>query len=504
MNELKKINYKEVCIVSLIGILFLLPFLSSFSYSIDDYHLLGVYNLNIENMGYNYYSTGRFVEGIIAEILSMFNLLPINKPFGQLFFIVSLALLGVYIAQFLRIKEATVRILFSSLFMLNPFLGELYYYSTVTVFCGFATLFLFLGFVSATEFCNSKKKRYAILALVGYYCSLSTYQIFFPIIIYVFVYMLLKYILSGDGVEEKFKSVWMHIGIYIVSFILFYGVMSIAFKIKPPTLQYNMDNVSNMISMMLSVDYWKFLLLQLKTFLIDDNHMNSALVFNVIMITQAIVAFIIIVQNVKKEKTLIQKILSCSVRYVLFEILIGIGWISLAGFSIVRPNELSYRSFIAYSILVALLMYLLYICIKNNTVKKMVLGIMCVLVLVSGIRFGRVALDTHRLNTMENNLANRIVYRLEEFENFNPNAPVVILGGPNIKYPANYGAGNYNTPALAEFSKVLVINEISGYNFQLPSQEAYDKAYQNLDVIGCWPASNSVVEIDGVYIVRFY
>lgn len=503
MTELKKIDYKTVLIVSGIGIILLLPFLASFSYSIDDYHLLQLYNIDIEHMGYNYYSTGRFVEGIIAEFLSWLNLLPVNKPFGQAFFLFAMALLAVYIADVLEIENNMVKVVFSLLIVFNPFLAELYYYSTATVFCGFATLFLFLGFLFSVSFTKERKFIYVLLSILCYYCSLGTYQIFYPIVFYVFVFWFLEKLITGVNIREVlFKSMPL-IVIYLGSFILFYLVMKIAFIIEPPFLQYNMDNPSNMLSSFLSKDFWFVLIYILKSFLLEDNYMNSSLIFWMVWFIQCYIVFVILCKNCSKRKTYIRKILFVLGRFFVFEILIIIGFVSLAGFNITSPGNLSYRSFVAYGILIALLLYLIYKHCDLTIGKNAIMCVMIIVALSNGIRFGRVALDTYRLNTIENNLANRIVYRLEELEDFNPSARVVMIGTPNIMCATNYGVGSYNTPALSDFSKILVLNEISGYNFQLPTQEDYDLVNQNLESIGCWPSENSVIKINDVYVVRF-
>ena len=90
MNQIFRNNKQGVAIFVLgcfAGILGALPFISNLIFSIDDYHLWNVYDINWEMMGYNFYSTGRYIEGIISEILYRLNLQPLNRPMGALVFI---------------------------------------------------------------------------------------------------------------------------------------------------------------------------------------------------------------------------------------------------------------------------------------------------------------------------------------------------------------------------------------------------------------------------------
>lgn len=480
-----------------VSVLFLLPIISNFMYSIDDYHLLQVYNINIANMGYNYYSTGRFVEGILAEIFSIFNLLPINKPVGQLLFSFSLCFLGTVMIKELKINGRVKKIIFVLIFALNPFWGELYYYSTVTVFCGIAVLFLAFGFVFSERYEESHKIRYLLLSMIFYYCSLATYQIFYLIILYLIVYWFLEVIFDS---ESTIKNVWkkrkVYIYTYVGSFILFYIIMKIAFSVKEPTLNYNMDNIGDFIKGLFQKSYWNELFYNLKYYLLSDNEMNSKLLFLIMII----VPFLYISIQIWKYE------IGCKKNYILFvakelllALIICIGIILSVGFSLLRISEISYRSFTTIGIFEALLILLAQ---KKNEKSKVIAFVALACVLINGTRMGRVALNTYRLNSVEENLANRIVYRLEEMENFNPNATLVLFDSPVISNINMADLGDYNSSALSNFSKVLMVNEISGYNFKLPTSEEYELATTYYNNMSCWPNKSSVVSVNDIYIVR--
>lgn len=494
----EKDNICLMIIVGIISLLFLLPLVSTFLYSIDDYYLIQTYKIDLQNVGYNYYSTGRFVEGIIAEILSFLNLLPINKPMGQLFFIATLSYMGIYVAEVIGIEKQIYKIGFALIFVLNPFFGELYYYSTVTVFCGFAILFLLIGFRYSIKCSNRFKIRYLLIAVFGYYCSLATYQIFYPIVLYIIVgYFIKEVIIENIKCKDFFRKHKVEIIIYFLSFIIFYIVMKVSFCLKPPSLQYDMDSVSTIISRVVNKEYWQEIFTQLKLYLFRDNAMQSVFLFELVLFVASILMIKRIFSNQERCPIYIYLIKTIGLCIIIF-----IGVVMTLGFGILG-TQISYRSFTSFGVFEALLIYLAFPRKKEGNIGRIIslIGILCII--ANGTRMGRVALDTYRLNIIENNLANRVVMRLEETENFNPNAKLVIIGNPTTGKVGNVYEGDYNTPALAQFSKVLMINEISGYNFQLPTNEDYEKAYTFYNEMESWPSEKSIFQMGDVYVVKF-
>ena len=130
MDKQHKIEREDFLVwfgVFFVTILSILPYLASKIYSIDDYHLLNLYNLNWETLGYNFYSTGRPIEGVLAEVFYRFNLQPLNKPMGAVAFVAAISFCGIYMSKYLDINEIRYKIIFVLLVTLNPFFAELYY-----------------------------------------------------------------------------------------------------------------------------------------------------------------------------------------------------------------------------------------------------------------------------------------------------------------------------------------------------------------------------------------
>ena len=132
-----------ICSISLI--LAAMPFIANLLYRADDYVLLGEYNINLSTMWYNYRAYGRYIEGLLADILYKFNLSPLTKPMGIYCFIAFNVMLGIYIVEKLDVKDSVLRGAIVLASVSNPFLIEKYCYSTIPIFSGFAMLFLVMG-----------------------------------------------------------------------------------------------------------------------------------------------------------------------------------------------------------------------------------------------------------------------------------------------------------------------------------------------------------------------
>lgn len=474
MIKIDRKDFKDIIFVFCLACIFILPFLSMFSYSIDDYHLLYMYNLNINSMGFNFYSTGRFVEAIISQILSVFNLSPVNKPIGQLLFLLSLVLLGNQMLNWLEVFDN--RKLLLLLFVTNPFFGELFYYNTNMFFCGCAVFFLYIGF-----YCLSNKHNYFI-AFLMFCCSLATYQIFYPILFYILLFKLFVLLSNGKKLLESIKILKAELLVYFIAFFVYYFFMKVAFIFVPPFLNYEFKAS---ISREYFVELWQKYI----EFLFSENDMTCGWFFCVYLFVLSF-AFTINGIYARKVKSII-----------LFFVGIVLGLAGLAGFSLLRVSDISYRTFTTYSIFLVFIAVAVIKC--NRKFNRLVCIFVLIITLTNGIRMGRVAVDTVRLNTIENNLANRIVERIEEFDGFNPKAKLVIFGVPFISQGKNVSGdmGNYNSPALAEFSKVLVINELSGYEFQLPTEDDVKLAYSHVCDMDPWPGQKSVIKDGDMYIV---
>jgi hypothetical protein len=502
-----KESLKLFIISATITFLYYLPYITNTLYSIDDYFLNQIYNINIKEMGYNFYSTGRNVEAILAQIFYNINIQPLTKPLGPILFIFSLCFLGVHIIRNLKIESFWVSLGFILLFTTNPFFSEIFYYSIVPAYSAFAILTLCIGFVIGEIYAKERKIYLLIISVVSYVFSLSIYQIFFPIVFLIFVFkLILAQHLQDEEVNEKnsLKNKLVPLFLYGLAFFVYTIVLKILFFIWPPTLKYSGASFGEILKNSISIEYWIKIFTNIKLYIIRDNPFNSS-VINIMLwlLVIGIVASYIFknkIGNSISGKKIVH-IVSCSA------ILMVLGLFICLGFSILRPDEISSRSLTSFGIYQGVLILLVYKLakVKGKPINKrcVLISVMTIIILFGNMgRIGRSALDLYRLNTLERSLATRIVSRLEMDQRFLPNAKLIIIGTPQIGQLSQTTFGDYNVPSLQQFSKVLMINEISGYSFQMPNNDDIEKANVILKKMEPWPSSKSIEYIDGTFIIK--
>ncbi len=107
----------------------------------------------------------------------------------------------------------------------------------------------------------------------------------------------------------------------------------------------------------------------------------------------------------------------------------------------------------------------------------------------------QVFLDEHRMNTRDMLRSNRIVSRLEARPDFAAVKELAVVGGAwNYPLPAATTYYDLNVSALyAPWSRVAVINEVSGYNFTATTDAGkLDAAKRYCAAAAPWPAEASV------------
>lgn len=111
--------------------------------------------------------------------------------------------------------------------------------------------------------------------------------------------------------------------------------------------------------------------------------------------------------------------------------------------------------------------------------------------------------DQMRVNLRDMAKANRIVSRLEALPGFSPTEGVAVVGGQwGYTSPLKTVQGDMNISALfAEWSKIYLLNEVSGYNFQPVPPDARGKAQEYCLTAPKWPASEAVARIDSFGVV---
>ncbi|MGA9624182.1 MAG: malectin domain-containing carbohydrate-binding protein [Bryobacteraceae bacterium] len=105
--------------------------------------------------------------------------------------------------------------------------------------------------------------------------------------------------------------------------------------------------------------------------------------------------------------------------------------------------------------------------------------------------------DQVRLNLRDMAKANRIISRLEALPDFTPTEGVVLVGG-QLGYlsPLKTVQGDMNISALfAEWSKLPLLNEVSGYNLQRAPPAVVEKARGYCLTAPKWPSTQAVIRL---------
>jgi hypothetical protein len=486
-----------------------LPYIVLPLYAIDDYFLYQIYDIGLPHQWYNFYSTGRLVEGVLAEFFRLSNLQPITRPIGPILFILSLSFLSVTLLNSLRLKQFLLKLTFCILIVLNPFLAELFHYSSITVYCAFAIASLAVGFEYGRRYSLNGGWLDLCISVAMYSVSLAIYQIFYSMI---FVFLLLLVALdlvklkSEYGVDENNKRGLREFIPYILAFIVYTIALKIIFSIYPPPLPYPGTSLGEFVVNLANHDYWFRILFNINTYLFKDNPFNSANLNLLILLFLAYSMFDFIFNSFVNDKSRANIV---NTVYITMSLILvsTIGFFGCLGFSVLRPWEISGRSLTAFGLYQALIVVLGFLLLRRNKPLSKFKVVLCtlivgVIILGSAGRVGRVALDQYRLNSFDKSLATRIVTRLELLTDFAPSAKLIILGAPNEGTLSRTGFGDYNISALQHFSRVFAINEITGYSFQNPSNEDINAARIATQNLKPWPDKESVISDHGKFIVK--
>jgi Glucosyl transferase GtrII len=115
----------------------------------------------------------------------------------------------------------------------------------------------------------------------------------------------------------------------------------------------------------------------------------------------------------------------------------------------------------------------------------------------------RIFADQHRLNMRDLAKANRIMARIESLPDHAQIRNVVVLGGSwRYDQPIHTAQGDMNISAFApEWSRLAILNEISGNDFHEPAPDIKAKAVAYCRTAQKWPEAASVISIGAAAVV---
>jgi hypothetical protein len=470
---------------------FLLPL-----YSIDDYYLYHLTEINIGSLGYNFYSYGRFLQAGLAQIASELDIQPLGRPLGPLMYLLSLLGFGTVSANVLGIRTLQERVLFIILVTTGGFHIEILSYSMVPFYGAFAVAACALA-LHLSNLAYSRKLIWpAVAAVVSYTAALSTYQIFIsmPLITALVVLWGLK------NVKEAF-----YLGsIVAISCVLYTGVTMLIFLVAPPSISVDGMRLEAIDSFAEVGTFLELHAVNYNNFLFTSNPFISR---TAIVLLLSVVPAVMIVSGLSNKTVgtlgAVSSALGCYILLVLTSMIV------LLGFGVLRPfpGQISGRSFVSFCMVQAAVFAFPLLQSGQLTLPKWgkitvaTLAIFTVFINVS--KFGIAAFDQYRTNEFDKALAVRIVSRLEQSPDFLPNSVICIIASNTVfgHYPYG-GMGTFNISAITHFSRTFLLNEVSGYEFQMPSAEQVAYGEEVSAKMEQWPSAQSILFHAGVFYVR--
>jgi hypothetical protein len=490
------INILSFAYAGCISLVAYAPFLFLPLYSIDDYYLYHLADINISSLGYNFYSYGRLVQAGLAQIASELDIQPLGRPLGPLLYLLSLLGFGTVSANVLEIRSLWERVLFISVIATWGFHIEILSYIIVPFYGAFAVAACAFA-LHLSNLAYSRELFWpAIVAVVLYTAALSTYQIFIsmPLITALAVLWGLK------NVKRAF-----YLGsIVAIGCVLYTGVTMLMFLVNPPSISVDGMRLEAIDSVAEVGAFLKLHAVNYNNFLFTSNPFISRTAI-VLLLSVVPVVFIVSGLSNKTAGTL-GTVSSAFGGYIL---LVLTSMIALLGFGVFRPfpGQISGRSFVSFCMVQAAVFAFPLLQSGQLTLPKWgkitiaALAIFTVFINVS--KFGIAAFDQYRTNEFDKALAVRIVSRLEQSPDFSPNSVICIIASNTVfgYYPYG-GMGTFNISAITHFSRTFLLNEASGYDFQMPSAEQIAYGDEVLKTMEQWPSAKSILFHDGVFYVR--
>lgn len=354
-----------------LGVIAFMPYLVMPLYSIDDYFLYQLPDINTTNLGYNFYSVGRFGQALVANFLSFFNLQPLTRPVGPLLFLGSLIYLGAIINEKLDRKDGIERLLVTTCVALNPFNIEILHYSIISFYSSLAVIFLALGLQTTFLFVTSSKYRYAILSAFLYATSLSFYQIFYPIAALAIILLLITTLQTNFHSKTFYHNAGKYFSPYFLGFLVYTLILKISHKLSPPKLIYAGADLALLFKKLLTRSYWDRIQSNINMYMVGDNAFSS-FNLNIVVLAFSILSVVCIYLFLSGEN-LTRRLINIFVNYSLLFLFFLCGIFCCLGFSCLRPEpgEISGRVFMAFGLFQAALVILpLILCEKQLTPKS--------------------------------------------------------------------------------------------------------------------------------------
>lgn len=459
--------------------------LFSLSFSIDDY----AFFLHAEDPVF-YLNQGRWG----AQILnSFFHYIGIESLYAPTLLVavslVGLVWIGIIICRFWKISENT---LLSSLavlaIILHPYQAEIYTFRIANINFIFPMFFAFWALYYA-----SWKSRNFLLAAIGFMFSLSVYPIVLNYVLVAIVFSLVIEIVRDfkQGIRANYKSVISEtkfipklasLALGVFSYLAVDKLVTHFMKIPHPAVKDFLETAD--ISSRLA---------QLKELFSGVFFGAEPIIpmgLKTILVAIFLLCLIGIIRVIKKNNLRREDISNVAVVLLLLSagILSTVG--VLLALKIWWPVP---RDIAAIGIFWAGIIAIIGLTLEEKI--RTVSYILCGTVFLGFIGINNhIFVDQKIVNLRDAQKADRIVVRLEENPDFMNLKSLAIIGGYwGFESPLKTAQGDMNVSALSvSWSKVYLINQITGYNFLSPTKEENSEAEKYCLTAPKWPSAEAI------------
>jgi hypothetical protein len=482
--EKLKPSRQELQIIALASIISFVARWAAFfplAYAIDDYRTS--LSTSCSDMEYLYISQGRWGLYLLNRVLELIGFdLYYYSTFGFVLSSIFLILSGVVICRIWNIKDSTPSFMVVIFTVIHPYQVEYFTFKVASLF-GLPLFLSVLGLYLSTF-----NRIMYIIAIISICLSLSIIQtpmnyLSIVLLFYVMSAIIRKYsncdrmdwvsAINSRDMLHSFSAVFLGSILYVIISIIIVILYNYAPEGRAEVLPLTALNmrISQLWTLLKTMFFIKEPLLPLA----------YKRIFSFICSARNALLF-----NGKKG------FLSFSVIFVLFFMsLLSVVGLSL-GLKVWWPVP---RVLSAISLFWGGIIAFTYIQASNSSMKMIVL-IPAIVLLIGAIAINNTVLTEQlKVNMRDRQKACRIIARIEARPDFEKVKKLAVIGSV-WGYPSaiRTAVGDMNISAFgASWSKLAILNEVSGYNFLPPDSEEYKYAEGYCSNSPKWPHENSIV-----------
>jgi hypothetical protein len=455
-------------------------------YAIDDYGTL------IADPTPLYLSQGRIGAAVLREILRRLDAVPpTSGQLGNIALTVTLVWVGILICRIWSVEHMPMLSGLVVLFLcLHPYQAEIFTFRVAGLTLAVALALAFYGLSTC-----ALSRRTLIVAVLAIAAALVTYQVVVNYLAMVLLFNIVFYFARGrdDDQNEAGRVLRDQLVTFTLALLCFaLATLAIPFVLRLPLTQRTAMMTLSQAPVREAL-LWK----QLGVMFIHSEAILPVATKYLLILTPIATLAISAIQNPRTLQTIRLR----SVLAFLLAVLLGVPG-SLGVVLILQEWWPVPRVCEHIGIFWAGIFVLVYRIVP--TLSRRVMLLLSGVILFSFLGSNNhIFLDQNRVNRRDQANANRMVARLEALPGFSPTEAVAIIGGFwGYPSPIPTAEGDMNISALyAEWSKLYVLNEVSGYNLKPAPPDAVEKAKAYCVAAQKWPAPESVAKLDSVSVV---